>query len=143
MFVKVINNLPVKYPYTLGDLYKENPQTSFPSVIPDSVLELYGVYKVESSIFPDVDSKTHKLAQSVEKIGGKWTQVWTKTELPLETASNNVRSYRSRLLSESDWTQTEDSPVDKNSWKTYRQNLRDISTQEGFPYNIIWPTPPS
>lgn len=142
MFVKVVDNIPVNDQYTLGDLYKENPQVSFPSIIPDELLELYGVYRVEPSAIPETDSKTHKLAQNVEKIDGKWTLKWSKNELPIETASNNVRVYRSRLLTESDWTQTEDSPVDKNLWKTYRQALRDISLQPGFPYNVTWPEQP-
>lgn len=29
-----------------------------------------------------------------------------------------------------------------NSWAVYRQHLRDISAQEGFPFNIDWGTPP-
>lgn len=55
-----------------------------------------------------------------------------------------IRSDRSRLLAESDWTQFNDSPLSvesKSAWATYRQALRDITLQED-PYNIVWPEEP-
>jgi hypothetical protein len=54
-----------------------------------------------------------------------------------------VRNQRNNLISASDWTQLADSPADKAAWATYRQALRDIPQQEGFPLNVIWPTPPA
>ena len=53
-----------------------------------------------------------------------------------------ARAERNRLLINSDWTQTLDSPVDRDAWAQYRQALRDIPSQEGFPYNVSWPTSP-
>lgn len=53
-----------------------------------------------------------------------------------------ARARRDSLLSESDWTQVADAPVDKAAWATYRQELRDIPAQEGFPNTINWPTEP-
>lgn len=53
-----------------------------------------------------------------------------------------VRSERNRLLSESDWTQVLDAPVDRDAWATYRQALRDIPQQAGFPTSIDWPVQP-
>jgi hypothetical protein len=57
------------------------------------------------------------------------------------SVSANVREQRNRMLTASDWTQTKDSPdaVDV-LWQPYRQALRDITTQEGFPFNVVWPT---
>lgn len=58
-------------------------------------------------------------------------------------ASSSARAKRDRLLSSSDWTQLEDCPqANKQSWKTYRQALRDIPQQAGFPDSIVWPTVP-
>jgi hypothetical protein len=51
---------------------------------------------------------------------------------------------RNRYLSESDWTQLPDSPLNeskRNEWVIYRQSLRDITNQED-PFNIIWPIKP-
>lgn len=53
-----------------------------------------------------------------------------------------VRSQRNDLLAASDWTQVADAPVDKASWADYRQALRDIPQQAGFPENVIWPEQP-
>lgn len=53
-----------------------------------------------------------------------------------------VRSLRDEYLSSSDWTQLPDvSNVDKTAWATYRQQLRDITTQAD-PFNITWPSTP-
>jgi hypothetical protein len=49
------------------------------------------------------------------------------------------------LLAESDWTQLPDVPLSaeqKTAWATYRQQLRDITAQPGFPNNINWPQKP-
>lgn len=62
-----------------------------------------------------------------------------------EVIANRHRHDRNDLLTETDWTQLEDVPLtssEKTLWNTYRQSLRDITTQEGFPNNIIWPTKP-
>ena len=56
--------------------------------------------------------------------------------------SSEVRTQRNEKLSGSDWTQVADSPVDKTIWATYRQALRDITAQSGFPYTITWPDAP-
>lgn len=50
-----------------------------------------------------------------------------------------VRKTRDRLLQESDWTQLNDAPVDQEAWARYRQALRDIPQQEGFPGEVVWP----
>ena len=53
-----------------------------------------------------------------------------------------ARSQRDALLSQSDWTQVPDAPVDHQAWAEYRQALRDVPEQEGFPTDINWPTKP-
>ena len=54
----------------------------------------------------------------------------------------NVRASRTQLLKDCDWTQIADSTADKTVWATYRQQLRDITGQAGFPWTIVWPTQP-
>jgi hypothetical protein len=53
-----------------------------------------------------------------------------------------ARLRRNALLVDSDWTQLADAPVDQDAWKNYRQVLRNIPNQPGFPTNIDWPTKP-
>lgn len=54
-----------------------------------------------------------------------------------------ARSQRNLLLRLSDWTQLPDSPANSQEWAVYRQALRDITLQEGFPSNIEWPQEPT
>ena len=58
---------------------------------------------------------------------------------------HDTKHAANRILKETDWTQLEDAPFtdsDKNLWKIYRQELRDVPSQIGFPTNIIWPSKP-
>lgn len=60
-----------------------------------------------------------------------------------EHAQAEVRSERNRLLSESDWTQGKDIPdAVSTAWASYRQALRDVPQQAGFPQNVVWPVKP-
>jgi hypothetical protein len=59
-------------------------------------------------------------------------------------AIGQVLTRRSVALVSSDWTQIGDVPLNnKEAWATYRQALRDIPKQEGYPFNVVWPTEPS
>ena len=60
----------------------------------------------------------------------------------LAAKETEVRLQRNQLLKDSDWTQIADAPVDKTAWATYRQALRDITQQTGFPFNTVFPELP-
>jgi hypothetical protein len=53
-----------------------------------------------------------------------------------------ARVQRDDLLKDSDYSQLPDAPVDAVAWATYRQALRDVPEQDGFPDTINWPTKP-
>lgn len=60
---------------------------------------------------------------------------------------SDIKLLRNTLLLQSDWTDTVSAPTRLGSekytaWQTYRQQLRDITSQQGYPYQIIWPQPP-
>ena len=59
------------------------------------------------------------------------------------TQAASQRAIRNQLLAECDWTQVADSSVDKAAWAAYRQQLRDVTRQPGFPWNVEWPMRPS
>jgi hypothetical protein len=59
-----------------------------------------------------------------------------------DRAAAEVRTERDAKLAATDWTQVADAPVDKAAWATYRQSLRDVPEQAGFPSTIAWPTIP-
>lgn len=66
--------------------------------------------------------------------------------LPVEPVlAAEARAKRDKLLDETDWTQTLDAPISaecREAFRVYRQALRDITEQEGFPETIEWPTAP-
>ena len=60
-----------------------------------------------------------------------------------EQLAARIRDRRNELLQQSDWTQLPDVPqATKDLWSTYRQALRDITLQSGFPTNVEWPVAP-
>lgn len=69
------------------------------------------------------------------------TKTWVSN---IEQCTRFQHKKRNALLAQSDWTQLPDVPLaTKEAWTIYRQQLRDISTQVGFPTQIEWPTKPS
>ena len=142
MFVKLTNGKPVKY--TMGELRRDNPNTSFPKHISDETLASYDVYRVTEVAAPKVDNKAYRLTQGIENVDGVWTQTWKAMKLPEDQASANMRAHRDNLLSQSDWTQVADAPVDQTAWATYRQELRDITQHPNWPHleDSDWPVKP-
>ena len=88
-------------------------------------------------------------ADGVQQTGGKWYTKWSVADMDQEakdaldaTQAAAMRKQRDEKLAECDWTQVADAPVNKTTWATYRQALRDITAQSGFPWTITWPTKP-
>lgn len=74
------------------------------------------------------------------------TERWVKDAAALEPLAKEVRRERDLRLQASDWTQSADAPLTtakKAEWKTYRDSLRDVPNQSGFPEKVLWPTPPT
>jgi hypothetical protein len=141
MYIKLTNGQPENY--SIGQLRRDNPQVSFPSTIPADTLAEYDVYEAVETPPPSYDSSAYTVSQAVELVEDVWTQVWTVAPLPQDQAESNIRSERDSLLTNCDWTQLPDSPVDKQAWADYRQALRDVPSQPGFPYSVVWPEEPA
>jgi hypothetical protein len=151
MFALIEAGAVKQYPYGVGELKQANPNTSFPNQMSDSALEDFGVYRVYFDTPPAIEA-TQVLAESTPAFSEsdqRWTQVWlvrdkTTEEVEAEAAikAAEIRAERNRLLSASDWTQLADSSADKDAWATYRQALRDITDQAGFPWEVTWPEAP-
>ena len=142
------------------------PNTSFPKPMTVEVYERFGYDSILDGAAATVTAPYERSQESgVEEIDGKWFTkfivgpVFTDTKdedgNTVTAATNeaaykakvdasaaaNVRSERDSKLAECDWTQTNDSPVkDESKWTTYRQALRDVPTQSGFPHTVTWPT---
>jgi hypothetical protein len=86
----------------------------------------------------------------VEQIDGKWYTKYSVADIDAEAIAakdaeqaKNVRADRNTRIAATDWTQGKDIPDNISSaWAAHRQALRDVPSQEGFPWTINWPVAP-
>tara|TARA_R100000329_G_scaffold150723_1_gene144431 strand:- start:2702 stop:3136 length:435 start_codon:yes stop_codon:yes gene_type:complete len=144
MLYAILDGTTVKSSGTLQSLF---PNTSFPlGVPPTSFLTENNVSEViETLSFTSPDQKLTKVdayvsSDKVYNVKVESTTTTEKNSLITEQWSN-IRDERDNLLLETDWRASGDLTI-SNDWKTYRQALRDITTQSD-PFNITWPTKPT
>jgi len=151
LYVQAINNQIVAYPYTQTDLIRDNPSTSFPSGgIPPASLAEWNVFPVHFADQPAVDPLAQRVVELAPMYDGQaWIQQWAvealfQDEINANTAQQAaaVRADRNARLAATDWTQIADSTADKAAWAAYRQALRDVPLQAGFPQSVTWPQEP-
>lgn len=152
MLAKIVNDVVQKYPYTIAQLRKDNPNISFPKNPSPETLASFNVFEVISSIAPEVDHTQDVGEGFPQKINGVWTQHWlvetvNETTLAQRTADKaaNVREQRDQLLKSTDWVVIKHLERNENIpgvWEVYRQALRDVPEQGGFPWDVTWPVAP-
>ena len=149
----------VMYENELRSYLKANNGPSYDQLTPE-IMEAVGVDPVLEG--PQASGGTvyqYSQAAGVEQLDGKWYTkyvlgpVFTDGETTAseqEAAykaskdaeqAKSVRTSRNDKLKECDWTQITDATADKATWATYRQALRDVTSQPGFPWAITWPNP--
>lgn len=146
-----INVATKEYPLSADEVKASFPNTSFPDSANafELAIQREGYERVHNTPEPVVDH-TKNIVEGPPKLhNGVWERVWiTSDATPQEIAErvanqlNVVRQERNQKLLDCDWTQLPDSPVDKATWATYRQELRDI-TKQADPFNIVWPVIPT
>jgi len=149
MYLKLENG-NIRYPYTTTQLKSENPNTSFPAVLTNEVLESFDIYYVKATEY--IDDYTKNIEEGTPILSdSSYIQVWNTTDATeeeilakIEEKWVDVRIMRDTLLSQSDWTQFQDSPLNDTTlteWQSYRQSLRDVTSQPN-PFNLNWPSKP-
>ena len=154
-YALIVDNAVEIYPVSIPDLQKRHPNVSFPKKI-DSNLSGFGVVAVTPTEPPEHDPDFSSFLEvAVEQDGDTWKEVWT-LDVPDEAvaarnariASNKeteARATRTTLLYGSDIDVVRayeaGTPV-SDELKAYRQALRDVPAQSGFPDSITWPTKP-
>ena len=146
-----------------GELRKMFYNTSFPRIWDESVLDFIGVDPVFESPTPTTTRYQTANKNGVEFKNNKWMWAWTIgpifTDNEEATATEqqaayvqriddeqakSVRQSRNQKLAETDWTQGKDIADEvSTAWATYRQALRDIPAQSGFPWTVVYPTQPT
>lgn len=153
MYVLAPNQTVETFPYSIGALRRDNPNVSFPRNPSESTLASWNVFPVADRPQPSFDPATENCNQVNPTLeNGEWVTTWQVTTVDadeiaerLANKSENVREERTLLLADSDWTQFADSPLtgaEKTAWATYRQQLRDVTAQSGFPWSVTWPSIP-
>jgi hypothetical protein len=147
MYLRIINN-EINYPYSLQKLREDNPNISFPSEMTENLMGELNIHEVRAT--PKPNDYTKNISEGTPiLIDDVYYQNWettnaTESEISLRIAGKweEIRQTRNELLLECDWTQLSDIPQStKDSWSSYRQELRDVTSQSN-PYNIIWPNKP-
>lgn len=152
MYALIEDGVVVAYPYTLDRVRRANPNTSFPVSPSDEALLSFGVHRVFNTPQPAYDETRQALEEVLpvfDAASSRWRQEWHVRDLTTEEVqqrvdaqAGSVRAERNQRLAESDWTQLADAPVDRAAWAAYRQALRDITAQPGFPMTVDWPVAP-
>ena len=143
------------------------PNTSMPKPLTEAIINSFGGDVVfEGPQATGGDHYQYSQGAGVEQINGKWYTKYVLGPIFTDTTAEDgtvttaaeqeaaykamkdaeqaksVRTQRGEKLKDTDWTQVADAPVDKAVWATYRQALRDVTAQAGFPWTITWPTEP-
>jgi len=142
MHVKVTNGVPTSY--TIGQLRRDNPNTSFPKKISESILASYDVYEVVLEDVGDFDENNQEIQNGdIELVNGQWTKRRSVVQRNADDVANNVRDKRNRLLESTDFYALSDVTM-SSEMTAYRQALRDITDHANFPYlsDSDWPVKP-
>lgn len=153
MLIKLENGSPVGHPVLEGNFRILHPDTSFPAVLTPELVEPFGFGMFEYSQIPEPAHHYDKAveAQAIRDAQGVWRQVWEL--VPMSEAERLkadhdqaaiMRHARDMALTRSDFSQMADAPawVDQAAWAQYRQALRDVPQQGGFPWQVSWPELP-
>lgn len=145
---------PVGYPITESNFRALYAALQPPQVLSPEYVERLGWCLFDVSAPPELGRyQKAEVGEDVRDDRGIWMQQWNVVEqTEVEKAETDakkgdeVRSRRQGELFMSDWTQLLDTPLSaekKAEWATYRQALRDITNQTGFPWDVTWPTKPT
>ena len=152
---------------TKEELIVANSNISFPKIWNDSVLETLNVDEVLNGSKPTVSGPYKHIVRDgeVQNDEGNWVQNFVEQDMFKDTTNQageavtreeqetayqaqldassaaSVRSRRDGLLAETDWLGLSDVTM-SSDWATYRQALRDVPSQSGFPHDITWPDKP-
>ena len=147
LYLKAINDEVEQYPYSLGQLRKDNSRTTFPKQPSLETLRNFNVFPV-TEVTPTL-AEGEKLVKNWTPtlVSGEWILLHVgipKTEGDLESELTvkwaNLREQRNKLLGETDWTASSDVTMTAEM-TAYRQALRDLPSTVDI-NNIIYPDKP-
>ena len=156
---------------TQGQIRRDNPNMSLPRVWNSNVCDALDIDPVLRSPAATVGAYQTSVRDGVvQDANGNWVENYVARDMFQDTTEDGVtttkaeheaayqagldaktaeghRTTRNTLLSDSDWTQMNDSPLTneaKTAWATYRQELRDVTDLDAWPNmgDDDWPVAP-
>jgi hypothetical protein len=101
MYALVINQQVEKYPYSIGQLRKDNPQVSFPKTPSDDLLVSFNMIRVQPTDFPVYDPMTQRIegAQPVFS-DGQWVQAWNVVPLTADEIAQQQQALQESIVAQ-------------------------------------------
>ena len=148
LLLKATGSTVEQYPYSVGLLRKENPNTSFPKQVSAADMASFNVYPVTET-FPTVGDGQHLVKVWTPTLSGDdWVLAHEAVDLTSDDIAEatavlaaNAREQRDALLAATDFYALSD-VVMSEAMTTYRSDLRSVPTLTGFPSDFTWPTAP-
>lgn len=150
MYILAPNQTAEKYPYSIGALRRDNPNTSFPRNPSDAILSRFNVFPVYARAQPRADHTKNVTEGTPVLQDGKWTQTWDVIDATAEeiaerndNAADAARARRNALIAETDYLALTDNTL-TTEMSAYRQALRDITSHANWPHltEADWPVKP-
>jgi hypothetical protein len=146
MYAKIVDGALAKYPYSLAEMRAENPKVEISDAPSDATLALCSAKRATLGPAPIKSSRTHTFERTFfDNTDGSVQIVYEAHELSRGLAEFNMRDARNSALTRCDWVITrafEDGTPVPAAYLAYRQALRDLPSQPGFPYDYVWPQEP-
>lgn len=146
MFAKIVDGKLVKFPYSVDDMRADNPDVQVDDTPTAEQLVACNAKTASWGTAPKQSSRTHIFSLGYENnADGSVTVTYVPEPLPIEVASINMRIARDDALTRCDWVVTrafESGTSIPQAYLDYRQKLRDLPSQAGFPYTYDWPKEP-
>lgn len=144
-YASIKDGVVEEYPLLPDQIKALFPDTSFSEAFQPPE----GYVLVKRAAQPATDYTKNVAEGEPALVEGVWTQTWvvvdaTEEEVQdrIKAIASRIRGQRGRLLSETDWVVSrafETGTAVPANYATYRQALRDITDQQGFPHSISWP----
>tara|TARA_B110000483_G_scaffold4363_1_gene5121 strand:- start:215 stop:967 length:753 start_codon:yes stop_codon:yes gene_type:complete len=138
----LVNKHP-KSAYIIPSMLEGTGYTLYLHTTPPENTNLLKMYIEESPRFDEREGCHVQTFKLVDRVFTSEVEKQSVVDIGFSILKSEIRVKRNNLLKSSDFTQIADVPFYKSQWCTYRQALRDISSQEGFASGLVtWPEPP-
>ena len=156
---------------TQGEIRRSMPNTSLPRVWTAAICDSLGIDPVLAAPAPEASGEYKVVSRNgvTQDANGNWVEAYVERDMFADyvdedgvtvtkaeqeqaytarkdaEAATAARATRDGLIASCDWMAIkafEGGTTVSTEWATYRQALRDVSAQAGFPHDITWPTQP-